>query len=132
MSETSNQMGSGKIGRNDPCHCGSGKKFKKCCGFNTPTTTPANHVEDQSTPQARLEDNRRQLDALLARYAPTVTVNEVEDAIKKGIEEKVKHPMEVVQKIFNDDNLKLSNKKHAQRLFDAFMKLWNSVLETAN
>lgn len=20
-----------KIGRNDPCHCGSGKKFKKCC-----------------------------------------------------------------------------------------------------
>ena len=23
---------SGKIGRNDPCHCGSGKKYKKCCG----------------------------------------------------------------------------------------------------
>jgi len=21
-----------KIGRNDPCSCGSGKKFKKCCG----------------------------------------------------------------------------------------------------
>ena len=21
-----------KIGRNDPCPCGSGKKFKKCCG----------------------------------------------------------------------------------------------------
>ncbi|WP_365977203.1 SEC-C metal-binding domain-containing protein [Thiobacillus sp.] len=20
-----------KIGRNDPCHCGSGRKFKKCC-----------------------------------------------------------------------------------------------------
>jgi len=20
-----------KVGRNDPCHCGSGKKFKKCC-----------------------------------------------------------------------------------------------------
>ena len=20
-----------KLGRNDPCHCGSGKKFKKCC-----------------------------------------------------------------------------------------------------
>lgn len=26
----------GKIGRNDPCFCGSGKKFKKCClGGNT-------------------------------------------------------------------------------------------------
>ncbi|MFB0977035.1 MAG: SEC-C metal-binding domain-containing protein [Myxococcota bacterium] len=23
---------SAKIGRNDPCNCGSGKKFKKCCG----------------------------------------------------------------------------------------------------
>src|SRR4030042_3910809 len=22
----------GKIGRNDPCPCGSGKKYKKCCG----------------------------------------------------------------------------------------------------
>jgi len=22
----------GKIGRNDPCYCGSGKKYKKCCG----------------------------------------------------------------------------------------------------
>jgi uncharacterized protein YecA (UPF0149 family) len=21
-----------KIGRNDPCACGSGQKFKKCCG----------------------------------------------------------------------------------------------------
>jgi uncharacterized protein len=23
-----------KVGRNDPCSCGSGKKFKKCCGVN--------------------------------------------------------------------------------------------------
>jgi uncharacterized protein len=23
-----------KIGRNDPCLCGSGKKYKKCCGLN--------------------------------------------------------------------------------------------------
>lgn len=23
-----------KVGRNDPCSCGSGKKFKKCCGIN--------------------------------------------------------------------------------------------------
>ena len=23
-----------KIGRNDPCPCGSGKKYKKCCGFS--------------------------------------------------------------------------------------------------
>jgi len=23
-----------KVGRNDPCPCGSGKKYKKCCGEN--------------------------------------------------------------------------------------------------
>jgi preprotein translocase subunit SecA len=23
-----------KVGRNDPCPCGSGKKFKQCCGKN--------------------------------------------------------------------------------------------------
>ncbi len=26
----------GKIGRNDPCYCGSGKKYKKCCGAIKP------------------------------------------------------------------------------------------------
>jgi SEC-C motif-containing protein len=24
-----------KIGRNDPCSCGSGKKYKKCCGISS-------------------------------------------------------------------------------------------------
>lgn len=23
-----------EVGRNDPCPCGSGKKYKKCCGMN--------------------------------------------------------------------------------------------------
>lgn len=26
-----NQVLTKKLGRNDPCHCGSGKKYKKCC-----------------------------------------------------------------------------------------------------
>ena len=25
-----------QVGRNDPCPCGSGKKYKKCCGRNNP------------------------------------------------------------------------------------------------
>jgi hypothetical protein len=29
--ESSSLKHSAKIGRNDPCHCGSGKKYKKCC-----------------------------------------------------------------------------------------------------
>jgi uncharacterized protein len=28
-----------KVGRNDPCPCGSGKKFKKCCGVSGGTPT---------------------------------------------------------------------------------------------
>lgn len=28
-----------KVGRNDPCPCGSGKKFKKCCGREQAATT---------------------------------------------------------------------------------------------
>lgn len=28
-----------KIGRNDPCPCGSGKKYKSCC-INTPQSKP--------------------------------------------------------------------------------------------
>ncbi|MCM1306541.1 MAG: preprotein translocase subunit SecA [Bacteroides sp.] len=27
-------VGGGKVGRNDPCPCGSGKKYKNCCGRN--------------------------------------------------------------------------------------------------
>ncbi|WP_238322026.1 SEC-C metal-binding domain-containing protein [Komagataeibacter europaeus] len=23
-----------KVGRNEPCPCGSGKKYKTCCGMN--------------------------------------------------------------------------------------------------
>jgi SEC-C motif-containing protein len=29
---SSRQDAAAKIGRNDPCPCGSGKKYKKCCG----------------------------------------------------------------------------------------------------
>lgn len=27
-------MNTNKVGRNDICPCGSGKKYKKCCGVN--------------------------------------------------------------------------------------------------
>jgi preprotein translocase subunit SecA len=28
------QRDAAKVGRNDPCPCGSGKKYKNCCGKN--------------------------------------------------------------------------------------------------
>ena len=33
---TAYQRAAGKIGRNDPCLCGSGKKFKRCCMWRYP------------------------------------------------------------------------------------------------
>lgn len=32
VAETTYQRSQSKVGRNDPCPCGSGKKFKQCCG----------------------------------------------------------------------------------------------------
>jgi uncharacterized protein YecA (UPF0149 family) len=29
---TTHRRSAPKVGRNDPCPCGSGQKFKKCCG----------------------------------------------------------------------------------------------------
>jgi len=30
----------GKVGRNDPCPCGSGKKFKQCCEHKARSLSP--------------------------------------------------------------------------------------------
>jgi hypothetical protein len=45
-----------KVGRNDPCPCGSGKKYKKCCEekggrkkFHAEVLTPASVAEPQTT-----------------------------------------------------------------------------------
>jgi len=41
-----------KIGRNDPCPCGSGKKFKKCCESKTISKRFAAHkIEDSAQVQ---------------------------------------------------------------------------------
>lgn len=35
-----------KIGRNDPCHCGSGKKYKKCCLSKDSAPSPEGYKDD--------------------------------------------------------------------------------------
>ena len=34
-------MSSAKVGRNDPCPCGSGKKYKQCCERKSGALSPA-------------------------------------------------------------------------------------------
>ena len=33
-------------GRNDPCPCGSGKKYKRCCLLDEALPAPIRHVDD--------------------------------------------------------------------------------------
>ena len=52
------------LGRNKPCHCGSGKKFKKCCldkKDNIPTPTSPREIEAamKRTTVAKLEEQDR-------------------------------------------------------------------------
>ena len=40
-----------KPGRNDPCPCGSGKRYKKCCGFEAPSAfKPAWQTAESAAP----------------------------------------------------------------------------------
>ena len=52
--EYTQQSGKSKIGRNDPCPCGSGKKYKKCC-LNKPKS-PVDLIESDQEKQKWLEE----------------------------------------------------------------------------
>ncbi len=39
--QTTARNASPKVGRNEPCPCGSGKKYKKCCGAVTQKLAPS-------------------------------------------------------------------------------------------
>ncbi len=48
-----------KIGRNDPCHCGSGKKYKKCCADTDQQKVLAHDTQLDEAPKAILYDIAR-------------------------------------------------------------------------
>jgi len=53
-----------KIGRNDPCFCGSGKKFKRCC-----LTTGANAPARTALPSVKIEVEKIQESASVKKTA---------------------------------------------------------------
>lgn len=62
-------------GRNDPCPCGSGQKFKRCCGAAAPQT--ANAQTGKPSPAVAVrgvhqDGTRRQLDAALSTKAVAI------------------------------------------------------------
>ena len=60
------------IGRNDPCPCGSGKKYKKCCL----ATAQSQQVEDLSYRRSRAAEQKlitRLLTHAVEVYGPTAS-----------------------------------------------------------
>src|SRR5699024_1794406 len=52
-----------KIGRNDPCHCGSGKKYKKCCMEKDSQSTDTHPTtKTQKTPKDKAHNKVKMMD----------------------------------------------------------------------
>lgn len=64
------------IGRNDPCHCGSGKKYKKCCMAKDQASESKSLQEnwEKSVAKAKAEAEKNEKEAAkMAKEAPTQT-----------------------------------------------------------
>jgi len=48
-----------RVGRNDPCPCNSGKKFKKCCLFGQRPHIPSEEERNRAFIQLRLDEFRK-------------------------------------------------------------------------
>ena len=58
-----------KVGRNEPCPCGSGKKYKKCCGFHSTVKTDEEETVNQEPTLEQWEELYEMAD-LFKRMAP--------------------------------------------------------------
>ncbi|GGP67587.1 hypothetical protein GCM10009347_36340 [Shewanella algicola] len=65
-----------KLGRNDPCHCGSGKKFKRCC------------MSSVSKQHAQVFDDVEVMQAM----KPNVTLDELNAALQHKVQDRNNQP----------------------------------------
>lgn len=65
-----------KLGRNDPCHCGSGKKFKRCC------------MSSVSKQHAQVFDD---VEAMLAMN-PNLSIDELNAALQHKVQDRNNQP----------------------------------------
>ncbi|MFZ1982896.1 MAG: type I methionyl aminopeptidase [Desulfatitalea sp.] len=71
-----------KIGRNDPCPCGSGKKFKRCCAETTEQVRPKAHPQK---PKIRLKSTLDIEGIRRAGQLVVATLDLVESRLVPGI-----------------------------------------------
>ena len=68
-----------EIGRNDPCPCGSGKKYKKCCGKPGMSARNISVVKsDMNSLQGRIVGEQSQANSLAGRVAKTLNTSSQE------------------------------------------------------
>ena len=49
-----------EVGRNDPCPCGSGKKYKKCCLLKEQNTVSENNLKSQNLKNIQKENKNNE------------------------------------------------------------------------
>jgi tetratricopeptide (TPR) repeat protein len=69
-----------KFGRNDPCPCGSGKKYKKCCADLPKSVMPTREVAPPRVEEVP-PDDAGHLDALSNRVVDLVHQKRFEEAL---------------------------------------------------
>ncbi len=60
-----------KVGRNDPCPCGSGKKFKKCCELKQKHKKLSGESVSTSIPQTQATQETSKVSSLFFKRAST-------------------------------------------------------------
>ena len=63
MSAATGPTSADKVGRNDPCPCGSGLKYKKCCSAKDEAARSAALAAQAAERAARLQAEREQAEA---------------------------------------------------------------------
>jgi uncharacterized protein YecA (UPF0149 family) len=66
-----------KLGRNEPCHCGSGKKYKKCCEERDAAAKSAELAAQAAQRQAEMEEEENAELAREGSRAPLVAERDV-------------------------------------------------------
>ncbi len=78
-----------KTGRNDPCPCGSGKKYKKCCELKEPRKLTAHKIEGEG-----LSKSASSISGLFQKisHIPPVRLKEAEPLLEEKQEEVKEEP----------------------------------------
>ncbi len=120
-----------KIGRNEPCHCGSGKKYKKCCLVKDQSAEAENAMRQYLEPLNDVIHESGFFDKDLKEDLNEVFEEAFEpDVFNDEIPEKVKNDPRLNKQI-NDDVPKISaeDEKLVDEWWDKYKKLRKPVLE---